>query len=390
MDTQAQLEYRRKLIDDAVRLKKPERVAHLSSFCLWPIIEYGAPLSVACSDWDLYEKIQRHFLDTYQFDCVGMGTTGGFLCNPPKMLENIGKGYNIFNDEAGTVSLEDVSPMLSEEYDELIADRPGFIWNKLLPRKFERWGAGEVTLADFKTAVDEYLRFMNYMGRIGQVATEEYGLPSNSGYMVPFPGIEMLYNNLRGIRGTSIDMRKIPDKVLAAVASIDPDDAAIDGIFDQPPMSETYAFTLWTGLLANNFLSLAQWEKYFWPFMQKILDKVVAADGTIYIFAEGVISRFYDYFKDYPAGHIAIHIEQDDVFDFRENLPNVCVVGGMPTHLLGSSTPEKCVSYAKFLCDELGKDGGFILSQDKMMSYLVDSKPENIKAVCDFMQEYTF
>lgn len=390
MEIKEQLEYRRKLIDDTVRFKPRERVPHISNFALWPVIEYGVPLSAACRDWDLYEKVQRHFMETYQFDVAGMSSTGAFYCNPPKMLDTIGTGYNIFNDAAGTVSLEDFDLLQAEDYDDLITNLPALVWNKLLPRKFERWAAGEVTIADFKTALEEYTRFINYMGRMSKITLEEYGLPSSFGYMAPMPGIELLVNNLRGFRGTSRDMRKIPDKLLEAIQSLEPSDEVIDNTFNQAPMSECYAFGAMVGLLANNFLSLSQWEKYEWPIVKKILDAAVKADTTVMIFAEGVISRFYEYFKDFPAGHIAIAIEQDDVFDFRENLPNVTVIGGMPTSLLGGATPEKCVSYAKHLCDELGKDGGFILSQDKMMSYLVDSRPENIKAVCDFVAEYTF
>ena len=40
------------------------------------------------------------------------------------------------------------------------------------------------------------------------------------------------------------------------------------------------------------------------------------------------------------------------------------------------------------LIDELGSEGGFILSEDKMLSYRNDAKPENFKAVCDFVNNY--
>ena len=46
------------------------------------------------------------------------------------------------------------------------------------------------------------------------------------------------------------------------------------------------------------------------------------------------------------------------------------------------------VAYTKRLCDELGKDGGFILSEGKMLSYRNDAKQENYKAVCDFVSNY--
>lgn len=63
-------------------------------------------------------------------------------------------------------------------------------------------------------------------------------------------------------------------------------------------------------------------------------------------------------------------------------------MGGMTTDLLSNGTQEECVSYARRLCDELGKDGGFIFSENKMLSYRNDAKAENMKAVCDFVDSY--
>ena len=42
----------------------------------------------------------------------------------------------------------------------------------------------------------------------------------------------------------------------------------------------------------------------------------------------------------------------------------------------------------KCLFDELGQDGGFMLTQDKMVSFRNDANPENVRAVCDFCPEY--
>ena len=383
MTVQEQLAFRQKIIDDAVRLRRPERVPHMSNFALWPVLDYGVPLSVGCSDWELMEKIQRRFLETYQFDTPGF--QGALLCNPPRMLDRIGQSYNIFNDEEGHVSLTDFDLMAQDDYDDYIASLPDLVWNKLLPRKFENWGS--VTVGDFASAIEEFGRFGEYMQRIMTFTPGDYGIPNTASMMV-FPTIEFLINSIRGIKGTARDMRIIPDKVAEACDKLDPDDAALDAIYAALPAEAPVAFDMQMVFLGNNFLSLEQWERYEWPIVKRVIDAAVRADKTVYIFAEGVISRFYEYFRQVPAGHVAIHIEQDDVFDFRENLPNVCVVGGMSTHLLGSGTPKQCVDHAKHLIDELGGDGGFILSQDKMMSYMRDADPENLKAVCDFAADY--
>ena len=57
-------------------------------------------------------------------------------------------------------------------------------------------------------------------------------------------------------------------------------------------------------------------------------------------------------------------------------------------YLVLVTDPDECVAYTKRLCDELGRDGGFILSEGKMLSYRNDAKAENYKAVCDFVSSY--
>ena len=111
-------------------------------------------------------------------------------------------------------------------------------------------------------------------------------------------------------------------------------------------------------------------------------------DLTIKFNQEGSVLLYSDYLKDYEKGHIGIWLDVDDPYDIREALPNVCIMGGMTSDLLSRGTPEQCVSKAKQLIDDLGTEGGFILTQDKMMTYKRDCKAENLKAVCEFAQSY--
>lgn len=55
--------------------------------------------------------------------------------------------------------------------------------------------------------------------------------------------------------------------------------------------------------------------------------------------------------------------------------------------LLGSGTQEKVVDYARRLVNEVGGDGGFVISLDKMASFRTDAIRENVKAYCDFIAQ---
>lgn len=119
-----------------------------------------------------------------------------------------------------------------------------------------------------------------------------------------------------------------------------------------------------------------------------MLDVLAKKGKTVRLFMEGSSERFWEYFKDYPKGTIVMHVEQDDVFKLRKELPNVAIMGGMPVTTLGGGTKQECLDLTKRLCDELGAEGGYIFSEDKMVSFRNDANPENVKAVCDFLREY--
>ena len=95
----------------------------------------------------------------------------------------------------------------------------------------------------------------------------------------------------------------------------------------------------------------------------------------------------YDYFRDYKKGTLTFHVEQDDPYEFRKELSNVALMGGLSTVMLAEASSEECVNEAKRLCDELG-GGGFIISENKMMSYRNDCSSENYLAVCNFLKDY--
>ncbi|MCR4436068.1 MAG: uroporphyrinogen decarboxylase family protein [Clostridiales bacterium] len=386
MDSKELLAYRKQIINDAVRMeRKPDRTLHFANYWTWIILDGGYKISEALHDWDIMEKCVVEFQRKYNFDLL----LNDGVRNPVSIVEPIGQSAYEIDDEKEIMNIRDISYMKEDEYDALLENFNKFLWETVMPRKYNRFNS-ELTVKQFGEVVNRYNACLQYIQRVGARLRGEYGVPDG---LMTTPmvqcGFEQMFNFLRGIKGVSYDMRKNPDKLKATCELLD--EMALSPALSQLEKGttgdSTYAFDLVFAMLGHTILNIKQWERFYWPSLKKVLDAVVAADKTLYIFAEGISGRFWEYFKDYPKGHIAIHIEQDDVFEFKKALPNCCVAGGMPASLLGGGTKEQCVSYAKHLIDELGAEG-FILSQDKMISYRNDTNPENLKAVCDFVREY--
>ena len=389
MTTQELRQYRTKLIRDASMFQvKPERIPHVSFFVTWKILDSGYKLSEAMNNYDIMHKVVTEHQEKYGFDAVfEYGVR-----NAIRIPGALGGTTYCINDEAGTVSYKDKALCEADELDELIADPMKFFWEKGMAKKYPCWADGSVTLADMQRVMDEQTAFMQYFMGVQKDMTENYAMPS---FTAPngfcYPGCDFLFNTIRGIRGLSLDMRKQPDKVDAAIKALnktmfDPGIAQLRASTPGPDMN--YCFDYDITLLCHTILNQKQFERFLWPDLKAMLDALAEKGKTVRLFMEGSSKRFWDYLKDYPKGIITIHPEQDDVFEIRKELPNCAIMGGMPVELLGNGTVKECVDHTKRLCDELGKDGGFILCQDKMVSFRNDAKAENVKAVCDFVREY--
>ncbi len=382
-------QYRTRLIREASMMQvKPERIPHVSFFVTWKILDSGYKLSEAMNDYSIMEKVCRQHQEKYGFDAIF--ELGGR--NAIRIPEAVGGNSYIIDDEAGTVSYRDKALCERDELDELIADPKKFFYEKGMAKKYPKWADGTITVEDMQRAVDEQAEFVRYYTNILKIMDQEYGMPS---FTAPngfcYCGLDFLFNTIRGIRGLSLDMRKDPNKVDEAIAALNelyfnPGLEQLKNSLEGPDMN--YCFDYDITLLCQTVINMKQFERFLWPDLKAVLDVLAEKKKTVRLFMEGSSERFWDYLKDYPKGIITMHPEQDDVFKLREALPNCAIMGGMPVQLLGNGTPQECVDHTKRLCDELGKDGGFILCQDKMVSFRNDATSENVKAVCDFVRDY--
>ena len=376
-----------RLFRDAADFKRTERIPQFSSAVTWKVFDAGHTLDEAMTDFTVMEECVRHFLDTYRVDAIlDIGIRNQF-----NVTEAFGgNSYYYYTPEV--VGIRDHAHCTLDTLDEYLDDPEKYIWEKVLPGKYGAdWD--NKTLDVWKKTFRAYMAYTKQILHMNSVA-KEYGIPSMApnnpmSGAISF-GIEELEANLLGIKQLSLAMRRGPDKLEHFIKAWDERhiDPLIDKVKASDGRNEKYCFDASIMMLAQNIMNVKQFERFYWPSLKRLLDAYAEKHMNVRIFCEGSVLRLLDYFRDYPRGVLTLHLEQDDPFAVRERLPNVCIMGGMTTELLSGGTPEECVAYARRLCDGLGAEGGYIYSENKMLSYRNDAKRENMLAVCEFLQGY--
>ncbi len=368
------LQKRIALLQNAVRFEKTERIPTSSNVWTWKILDSDtkAKIMEACLDLELMERIVREFHERYRFDMYeDLGTRNNFKACIP-----LGDPGYVVNDETGGINAPDLKLLEDDEYPEIIENPVKFGWEKVIPRKFR-----EFTYEQFRQAIKGFMEFNAYTVHIAKVFAEDYGVPRLKGSVNIAPVEDLFSWGLRGFVAFSKDMRRNPENVDAYIDAFEPKmiAGAKAALEKKDP---TAIFDVYTVMLAHSAMNMKQFDRFYYRSLKKYLDVTEEYDGLATFFCEASFIRFKDFFRDVRKGLLAVTIEQDDMFEVRNECPTIALIGGVPSTLLGTGTEEECVDYAKKLVNGLGE--GFILGQSKMISFRSDCKRENLLAIQNY------
>jgi len=375
------LDYRRNLIVNTVRMKDTDRIPWIFSDGPWDAHDAGYTIEQEINDPHILLESVLYNQREYDFDSHMTPTQR----NPMWIAQPFGQstsGYKI-DDETGMLHVDDVAHVYPEHYDIFLENPTKFWWSCFMATKYPNLKA--MKPSDLR----EVFRRQNVQQQVHAETFErlgnEYGVPGLF-YKAQFasPFVEQAFDWFRGIKGTTQDLHRIPDKMeeCAKLYHEVYNKPALEAVKKhQLPNDPMRTVDLTTTMLSQTFMNRKQIEKYLWPYYEEFFNAVVEADATMLIFSEGSIKPYWPYLKNIPAGHVFIHLEQDDIYESVEALPNIVFGGGMSTSLLGRGTPDECAARAEQLINDL--KGHIILSEDKIMTYPEDARPENLKAVTE-------
>ncbi len=226
-----------------------------------------------------------------------------------------------------------------------------------------------------------------------EVAMESGQRMASLGFAAPFflmgalieAPFDFMSDTLRGMRGIMLDMHRRPEQLLAAEEKVLRFQVEF-AINQAKATGIPYAFIpLHRG--SDGFMSLPQFEKFYWPQLKSMMLQLIDAGVTPGCFYEGVWDQRLDYLAELPKAKSFGWFQSSDIFKVKEKLGDVmCIQGGMPNSMLQGGTVEEIRQHTKKLCEVVGKDGGFIMSNG--IGELEGSNPELVKAWVLATKEY--
>jgi uroporphyrinogen-III decarboxylase len=208
--------------------------------------------------------------------------------------------------------------------------------------------------------------------------------PPLAGSLIEAP-FDFLSDTLRGMRGIMLDIRRRPDKLLAAMEKVLKFELEHAIAFSRATGLRTAFIPLHRG--SDGFMSLAHFEKFYWPTLKALMETLVANDIMPYAFYEGVWDQRLTYLAGLPRGKTAGWFQSSDIFKVKEVVgETMAVSGGMPNSMLQAGTAQEVREFTKRLCRDVGKGGGYLMGVG--VGEMEGCKPDLVKVWVETTKEY--
>jgi uroporphyrinogen-III decarboxylase len=205
---------------------------------------------------------------------------------------------------------------------------------------------------------EEAAKWLKASGEIAELALSlETPLGVISGCTIAY---DAFADMLRGYINVPMDLYTIPDKVQAACEVMDVySQKAVDGAAD---MGLEYFFIPLHGG-TDELMSDAMYRKYYWPYLYRMIEHIIARGMTPYILTEGNYDTRLEALSEVPKGKIIYMFEKVDIARAKKILGGTaCICGNFPTTDLIYSTKEKITEDTKRMLDVCAPGGGFIMN----------------------------
>ncbi len=409
VDAEAIYKARVTLIKDAIQMQKPpQRIPICPSAGHFPIEHAGISWQEAMYD---YEKLTAAW-QTYHVDFDPDACSSPMNIPTGKALEILDfvqyrwAGKSLRPDQE--YQFVEGEYMKADEYMDLIDDPTGYFLNVFFPRIFGalkglekfpnlppvheiivvpmamlRFGMPDVqaALSALTRAGDEVNQWIAHIARANAaLAANGYPLFSAGFSKAPF---DVIGDSLRGTQGVLMDMFRKPDELMEACERLTPFMIKY-GVASCKAAGHIMPFIpLHKG--ADGFMSNAQFEKFYWPTLRKVIIGLINEGLVPQLFAEGGYNQRLEIIGDLPKGKTVWWFDATDMARAKATVGKVaCIAGNVPLDILCTGSTTDVEAYCKELMATAGKGGGFILSSGAGVQ---GARPENVRAMIDYSKK---
>lgn len=403
---------RLKRMRDAMELKQPDRIPVLLGVANGLAKLVGATQRELVDDAEkqnqgllsVAKRFQPDVVTTYPYGPETSRALGDQMTKWP--------GYGLEDNQP--FQFHEQEFMKAEDYDDFLNDMSDWTIRKYLPRAYSELAGlamlpplgflsgGLYTfipqiaklnapplvsaIAALQKGAQTRMQWIQRMGASMKLLAENGFPPNPLGGPVASAPFDFMANTLRGMRGIFLDMRRCPEKLLAAEQKL------IKMQVDQI-VSDCRAFKLSSVMIflhrgSDGFISIKDFEKFYWPQLKALIVGYVEAGIVPFVFWEGVWDNRLQYLAELPKGKTVGAFQGTDLLKAKEILGDtMCIVGGMKISMLsGGASAAEIRECTRTLCREVGKGGGYIMSTD--IFDLDGTDPEKVKVWIDATKEF--
>lgn len=284
---------------------------------------------------------------------------------------------------------EDDAFMKADEYDALIADPTGFLYETWLPRISTEIAAPGApnstrsTLALVKGSMAMLAYFMDFGPQV-QRMRQECGTVSAIAGILKAP-MDILADKLRGYLGLATDLIERPEKVKAACEALLPHLFHVANTTADPLKQVPVGYWMHRGCIP--FVSRENFEEIYWPTIKPIITELWRNGHQTLFYAEGNWDHHLDRFAELPERSIVYHVDRGDIFLAHKKLHHrFCLSGGLPNFLLAFRGPAEVRDMVRKIIEGVAGNGGYIVDASAIMQNEI--RPENVKAMTDAAREF--
>ncbi len=398
--------------NDAIAMKTPDRVPTQLFVGYFAAKYCGIPCSAAYYDAEQWRAANIRTITELAPDVYWAQTAAV----SGKALEILGPlqlrwpGFGVAPNHSHQVI--ELEPMKVEDYDAFLSDPSDFILRRYLPRVLES-AAPMAKLPPFRSLVfsmgmapflagftqpdmAEMLekfhkaaelqaqwqkRDVNFSEHMAALGFPGYASPM----MMAGSAFDMISDFLRGMRGSMLDMYRDPEKLLEACDMLCEQTVTTIKTSPAPASGSVKRVFLALHRGSDGFMSLPQFEQFYWPTLKKVLLTLIDAGWTPCPFFEGTWDQRLEYLLELPKGKVLCHFAKTNPEKAKAVLGgHLCFMIDVPGFLLQAGSVSEVEDYCRNLIQVCGKDGGFILTA----TALDEASPKNVKAMIDAAKSY--